>query len=384
MVLREEIRMHLRYVFFVAILVGPVAHACTYCDPANQKLQTFRQEARACKFVVIGTLTNPRLVGDSGFTDLSVDYVVKDDPALAKQKTLTLPRWTLIDAKKPPKMLVFFDVYEGKLDPFRGVTLRGTEMRSYLRGALELDDRDRVKSLLYYFRHLDSADPDVAADAFLEFAKATDQEVGAVGPKLEPAKLRRLLTDPKSPAERLGLFAFLLGACGTKSDADSLAAMANKSDERTAGALGGVLGGLIEIRPETGWKRAIEILEDAKRPYPDKLAVLGTLRFFQAYRPADYRKPVLAGMAAVVTQGDMADMAIEDLRRWKWWDLTNEVLAQFGKPTHAAPLVKNAILRYALCCPEPAAAAFVKEARASNPGWVREIEDSLAFERPRK
>src|SRR5262245_28638653 len=159
-------RMRCRHVLFVALLVGPLAHACTYCDPANQKLQTFRQEARNCKFVVIGSLTNPRLVGDMGVTDLTVEHVVKDDPALGKRKTLTLSRWMLVDPKKPPKLLVFFDVYEGKLDPFRGVTLRGTEMRSYLRGALELDDRDREKSLLYYFRHLDSGDPDVAADAF--------------------------------------------------------------------------------------------------------------------------------------------------------------------------------------------------------------------------
>jgi hypothetical protein len=375
-------RMQLRQALFVLVFATPIAHACTYCDPANQKLQTFRQEARNCKFVVIGSLTNPRLVGDSGFTDLTVEHVIKNDPALGNRTTLTLPRWTLIDPKKPPKMLVFFDVYEGKFDPFRGVTLRGTELRSYLRGALELDDRDRVKSLLYYFRHLESADPDVAGDAFLEFAKATDQEVGAVGPKLEPARLRKLLADPKTPAERLGLFAFLLGACGTKSDAETLAAMLNKTDERTSSAMGGILGGLIEIRPESGWKRANEILEDPKRSYQDKLAVLGTIRFFQAYRPTDYRKPVLAGMAAVIARGDLADMAIEDLRRWKWWDLTSDVLAQYGKPTHSAPLVKNAILRYALSCPEPKALAFVKELRATKPTWVREIEESLEFERP--
>jgi hypothetical protein len=124
------------------------------------------------------------------------------------------------------------------------------------------------------------------------------------------------------------------------------------------------------------------MLQDDKRPYQDKLAVLATLRFFQAYRPADYRKPILAGMAAVISRGDMADMAVEDLRRWKWWDLTPHVLAQYGQPTHAAPLVKNAILRYALTCPDADAAAFVKAVRAKEPALVREVEESLAFERP--
>jgi hypothetical protein len=374
--------MNCRAALLVVLGTYAGAQACSYCDPSNQKLQTFRQEARTSKFVVIGTLTNPRLVGDQGYTDLAIEHVLKDDPALGRRKTLTLSRWTPVDPKKPPRLLVFFDVYDGKLDPFRGVTLRGTGVADYLRGGLELDDRDRVASLLYYFRHLDSADPDVAADAFLEFAKATDREIGAVGPKLDPAKLRRLLADPKTPPERLGVLAFLLGACGTKADADTLAGLVAKGDERTSTALSGLLGGYIEMRPDDGFKRAIALLTDEKRPYQDKLAVLGTLRFFQAYKPAEFRKPILAGMAAVIGRGDMADMAIEDLRRWKWWDLTRHILAQYGKPTHAAPLVKNAILRYALTCPDADSAAFVKTLRASEPALVREVEESLEFERP--
>jgi hypothetical protein len=374
--------MSSRTVAFTILLCPTVSFACSICDPSSQKLQTFRQEARTSKFVVIGTLSNPRLVGDNGYTDLNVDQVVKDDPALGKQKTLTLPRWTPVDPKKPPRVMVFFDVYEGKLDPFRGVTLRGSGTADYVRGGLALDERDRVATLLYYFRYLDSTDPDVAADAFLEFAKATDQEIGAVGPKLDPAKLRKLLADAKTPPERLGVFAFLLGSCGTKADADTLATMVDKSDDRTAGALSGVLGGLIEMRPEVGWKRTVALIEDPKRPYQDKLAALGTLRFFHAYQPEQYRKPILAGMAAVVARGDMADMAIEDLRRWKWWDLTKHVVAQYNQPTHGAPLVKNAILRYALTCPDETAAAFIKTVAASEPALLREVQESLEFERP--
>jgi hypothetical protein len=374
--------MSRRAVCLLALLATPAAQACTYCDPSNLRLQTLRQEARTSKFVVAGTLANPRLVGDNGVTDLNVEQVPKDDPALGKRKTLTLPRWIPVDAKKPPRVLVFFDVYEGKLDPFRAATLRGAAVPDYLKAALALDDRDRVASLLFYFRHLDSPDPDVATDAFLEFAKATDQEIGAVGPKLDPAKIRKLMADPKTPPERLGLYAFLLGACGTKADADALSALIDRPDERAATALSGLLGGLIELRPEDGWKRAVAILEDPKRPYQDKLAALGTLRFFHAFRPAENRRPILAGMAAVVARGDMADMAVEDLRRWQWWDLTKLVLAQYGKSTHAAPLVKNAILRYALSCPAAEATAFVKAVEAADPAAVREVRESLEFERP--
>jgi hypothetical protein len=374
--------MDRRAAVLLALLACPTAHTCTYCDPNSQKLQTLRQEARTSKFVVAGVLSNPRLVGDNGITDLIVEDVVKDHPALDKRKPLTIPRWTRVDPKKPPHVLVFFDEYEGKLDPFRGVDLRGSGVPDYVRAGLALDERDRSALLMFYFRHLDSSDPDVAADAFLEFAKATDREVGAVGPKLDPAKLRRLLTDPKTPPERLGLFAFLLGACGTKADADTLAGLLTKSDDRTAAGLSGILGGLIELRPSDGWKAALALLEDDKRPYQDKLAALSTLRFFQAYKPDEYRKPILVGMAAVIARGDMADMAVEDLRRWKWWDLTRHVLAQFQKPGHSAPLVRNSIVRYALCCPDAEAAKFVSDLRRADPGLVRDVEQSLEFERP--
>jgi len=75
-------------------------------------------------------------------------------------------------------------------------------------------------------------------------------------------------------------------------------------------------------------------------------------------------------------------MAIEDLRRWQWWELTPTVLAQYGKPTHAAPLMKRAIVRYALCCPQPVAAEFVKARRLAEPQLVETVEESLEFEKP--
>ena len=190
--------MNCRVVFLV-LLSPALLRACSYCDPGALRLQSLRQEARSSAFVVIGTLSNPRLMGDRGATDLTVEQVVKDAPARGKQTTFVLPRWTPVDPKNPPRMLVFIDVYEGKFDPFRGVMLRGTGTLEYLRGALALDDRDPTAALLYYFRHLDSNDPDVAGDAFLEFAKASDREIGAVGPKLDPAKLRKILADPKTP-----------------------------------------------------------------------------------------------------------------------------------------------------------------------------------------
>ena len=376
-------RRHICLWLVVAVSLAPTtsALACTLCDPSNLKTQTFRQEARTSKIVAIGTLTNARLVGDNGYTDLVFDDVIKDDAARGKKHVITLPRWVPIDPKKPPQMLMFIDVYDGKIDPFRGVSVHGKGLGDYLRGALAIDDRDRMQALNYAFKHLDSADPEVAADAFLELGKASDREIGEVGPKLDPAKLRKLLADPKTQQERLGLFAFLLGASGTKGDAEMLSQMVDRTDDRTTAALGGILGGLIELRPEQGWQTVVNILNDPKRPFTQKLNALGTIRFFQASAAKTHRKSILAAAAVVVSQGDLSDMAVEDLRRWQWWELTDNILSQYDKKTHAAPLVRNAILRYAVTCPDPNATAFVASLRATDPVRIREIEESLSYER---
>jgi hypothetical protein len=80
-------------------------------------------------------------------------------------------------------------------------------------------------------------------------------------------------------------------------------------------------------------------------------------------------------------QGDIADMTIEDLRRWQYWDLTPQVLAQYGKESHNAPIMRRTIARYALCCPRPEAARFVADMRRQDPELVKDVQDQLEFEK---
>jgi hypothetical protein len=74
-------------------------------------------------------------------------------------------------------------------------------------------------------------------------------------------------------------------------------------------------------------------------------------------------------------------MAVEDLRRWQVWDLTSDVLTLYGKKGFDAPIVRQAILRYALSCPstDTAASAFVAERRKEDPNLVKDAEDALKF-----
>jgi hypothetical protein len=159
--------------------------------------------------------------------------------------------------------------------------------------------------------------------------------------------------------------------------------MIERPTERTKGALDGLLGGYISLRPAEGWDLAVAILADQKRSFAERLAVSRTLRFYHGWKPAESRPQVLRALAAMVADGGVADLAIEDLRHWQMWDLTDKVLAQYGKESHAAPITKRTIGRYALTCPLPQARLFVQELRRQDPAMVRELEEALQFEKQR-
>jgi hypothetical protein len=367
--------------------VPPAAPACTLCSGNPQTAVTVRLAAQQAKLVLYGTMSNPRLdpagaaAPGSGRTDFRIDQVLKSDPFLAGKHVIEVPRYVPVDPKTPARYVLFCDVYNGKLDPYRGMPAPSAETLAYVRGALALDPKNTVANLLFFFRYLDHADQDLANDAFIEFAKANDQEIGQVAARLAPDKVRRLLLDPKTPPERLGLCAFLLGACGGPRDAELLRGMLDRPSERVGKAYDGILGGYIQLQPRAGWDLAVAILADGRKPFPDRFAVLRTLRFYHAWKPEETRRDVLRGLGVLLDQGDIADMAVEDLRRWQMWDLTDRVLAQFGKQSHAAPIMRRAIVRYALSCPRPEAARFVAELRRQDADLVADVQESLEFEK---
>ncbi len=356
--------------------------ACTFCQGNPQTAATLRQDVGLSKLVLYGTLTSSRLDGTGGgTTEMAVERILKNDPFLTGKKTVILSRYVPVDPKAPPKYVVFCDIFKDKLDAFRGIPVKSPALADYLKGAIDLDPKDRPAALLYFFRYLDHAEQVIANDAYLEFAKATDQEVGQVARRLEPARLRKLIQDPATPANRLGLFAFLLGACGNDADAVFLTGLVKNPTERTLSALDGALGGYMQLRPREGWQLVQDILRDSKRPFSQRCAAIGTVRFYHQWKGKEIDREVLRAMSVLLDQGDIADMAIEDLRMWKLWDLTPSVLAQYGKKTHDAPIMRRTIVRYALCCPREDAARFVGQRRKQEPDLVKDVEETLEFEK---
>jgi hypothetical protein len=359
--------------------------ACTLCAGGTpQQISTLRQDVDQAKIVVYGVLKDAKQFGGgAGTVDLHIDRILKSDPFLGDKKVLTLPKYHPADPKNPPRFLIFCEVFKGKLDPYRGIPVQSDALVDYLRGVMGLDPKDRPAALLYFFRYLDSSDPEVANDAYLELAKASDQEIGQVARRIDPEKLRKLIRDPQTPAARLSLFCFLLGAGGADRDAEFLKGLIDKPSGRTAAALDGALAGYIQLRSREGWELVGSILKDSKRPLTERLLALGAVRFYHGWKGKDVEGDVLRALGGMLEDTSVADVAVEDLRRWKLWNHTDKVLALWTKQGFDAPVARRTVVRYALTCPAAETGRFLEQLRGSQDGkeLIKDVEESLQFEK---
>jgi len=377
------------FVGLALLLVSPVLaqlHACSLCQGMAQR-DTLGMEYERAQLVLFGPISNPRFANQagaapgSGSTDLRVDKVLKDTTGRGPWKDVVLPRYLpVLDAKNPPQLLFFCDVIKGRLDPYHGRTA-SPALLEYLQKTLPERGKSRVQALLAYAKYLDHADPAVADDAFHEFAKSKDEDVGRASKLLDRALVRRLMQKAKDDPDRLSLFAFLLGGCGDQHDAKSLRALLEPPSHNLARAMDGVLAGYIQLQPKEGWSLAYKMLGDRKQQFAVRFAAVRTLRFYHGWQPKESQSQVLHGLSLMIPDGEFADLAVEDLRQWRLWELTTSILAQYGKVSHAAPITKRSIVRYALCCPLPEAREFVERVRRSDPETVKDLEEYLQFER---
>ncbi len=368
----------------VAVLLlsaWPVA-ACSVCGPALLGKNTLREELTQSKAAVVGTLKNPKAnsSGTGGTTEFHFAKTLKTAAIVEKKAGVTVPQYFPVVGDTPPDYLFFFDEVNGQPTISGGVPSTAAVV-DYLTAAAKLDAKDAPARLAFYFKHLDAADPTVAADAFLEFAKAPDADILKAKAGFDADRLVKLLANPKTPDDRLGVFAALLGLCGEAKHVAVFAELLKEPlTERVRGSLGGVLAGLVLLEPKAGWKAVRTVLGDDKRPFEQRLSALGTVRFLQATR-SEAKADVLAACGGMLGSTDFADLVIEDLRRWGWWDLTAEVFAAWGQPAGEVREVKKAIVRYALTCPKADAKVFLDSARKADAKLVAQVEQSEKLKR---
>ncbi len=360
---------------------GP-ALACPFCSMQGQ---TLTGDVNQASMVLFGTLANARLNPNGGFgqgaTDLKIEEVLKKNAILGDKKVITLPRYVPTDNNKT-KFLIFCDVFQGKIDPYRGVPVKAdSDMVKYLKGALAVKDKDISTRLRFFFDYLDNSDLEISNDAYKEFANASYNDYHTMAKKLPADKIAKWLRDPETPSFRFGLYASMLGHCGTDKHAALLRKLLDDPEKRLNSGVDGMLAGYTMLKPKEGWSYIQGILKDPKKEFMLRYAALRAARFFHDSRPDVIdKKELVKGVCLLLDQSDVADLAIEDLRKWGCWDVADRVLGLANKKSHDVPIVQRAILRYALSCPDKKAAAFVTTMRQKNAEMVKDVEELLKLE----
>jgi hypothetical protein len=346
--------------------------------------QTLTSEVSQASMVLFGTLTNAQLAaGGQGTTDLKIEAIIKKNDILGDQKVVTLPRYVPPD-NSSTKFLIFCDVFKGKIDPYRGVPVKGnTDIVKYLQGAMKVKDKPIGERLRFFFDYLDNPDFEISNDAYKEFGNADYKDYKDMARNLPAAKIVKWLQDPDTPTFRYGLYASMLGHCGTTKDAAVLRKMLDDPDKRLNSGVDGILAGYTLLQPKEGWAYTRGLLKDAQKEFMLRYAALRAARFFWDSRPDVVdKKELVGGVGLLLDQSDIADLAIEDLRKWGRWDVLDRVLGLYGKKSHDIPIVRRAILRFALTCPDPKARAFVDDIRKKDSDMVNDVEELLKLENP--
>ncbi|MDW8244356.1 MAG: hypothetical protein RMJ88_14190 [Thermogemmata sp.] len=392
--------------------------ACTFCGDTLRSRATWRQQMAQAAWVFYGTLANPRYdpVREQGTTEFRVQEVLKGEAAVLPPGQLLLPVYLPVIGNATPREYVVLGQRRGQNWEVTGGFPANAATVEYLKKLLRLPAEDVTGRCAFFLQYLDHPEAAVALDAFVELGRTSDADLyrAALQGAFTPQRLRQLLQSSQLPDERRGVLAFLLGLCGeVPGDAEFLyhqwrrrtttnppvstentpAFMPSSGDSNAA--LSGLLTGLILLDPPLGWRQAEETLRATDSSFRQRWAVVETLRFLQSFRPPplptetdakkresagvrrDHRRDILRCCQLLIQQGDLADQTIEDLRRWGWWDLTAEILAHFEHPTHQAPIVRRAIVRYALTAPGPQAREFIERLRQREPELVRSVEQFL-------
>jgi hypothetical protein len=112
------------------------------------------------------------------------------------------------------------------------------------------------------------------------------------------------------------------------------------------------------------------------------------VRFLWDYRPDLVgKKERMAAVTDLLAQNDLADLAIEDLRKWEVWEIRDKVLGLYDKKSHDVPIIRRAILRYAIDLSnhkgkdrDEVAKKWVDKRRKENAEAVKDAEELLKFD----
>lgn len=355
---------------------------------------TWCAEFKNAEFVAIGWVIQTRQEAEQpGESVIYLEHVLRS-PALWRHRDHVIAdRYIPIQQDKPQPYLLFGEFRGGNIDFYRGEPVTSTvAVKDHVARLSAVAPNDLKKRIEVCLKSIASCVPEVAHDAFFELNAIPLADLLRHGRTLDPKVIRKLLDDPDASPMYRTMLLVLLAACGTNEDVRIMREAIEQIERQQPAAkanprlepLHHALIAYTTRSPKEGFAAIHRIVANAGSDnFMTRYEGLRALRHLHDHPVKEIEpKSVLDAMALMLDQGDMADLPIEELRRWGEWDLTGKVLSYYNRPSHEEKIVQRAIIRFALSAPadHALASAFVKARLVDSPDLVKDVQQALADE----
>ncbi|MBL8816899.1 MAG: hypothetical protein JNL58_12795 [Planctomyces sp.] len=204
--------------------------------------------------------------------------------------------------------------------------------------------------LPYFVQWLESDNPELAMDAWSEFARSQYEDVLTVRNLLDRQKLRTWIARPDTSPERLGLYGMLLGLCGNSEDKQFLKEQIGmpRPEKDFRYGIEGVIGGYLLLSGEEG----LTFLEETRLqpkgvPYTEHFAVMQAVQFMWSYESDVIDQSRLAkSLRYLLNQPQVRELAITNLSRWKDWEVAPLLAEMYDSSVADDERSREAILQF--------------------------------------
>ena len=390
----------------IGMLVGQARQvvACPFCSAVSL---TFAQEIAQSQTAVIARLVepppagslSPRAEGPPPQGKFAVVETIKAADLVAEAGhagTDGTPIETILLEEKPVGTLfLLMGIGPPKLVWSSPIPVSERAVQ-YLRKLSTLPEKGPDR-LAFFQQYLEDSDETLARDAYDEFAVAPYADVRGLADRMDPTQLLGWIENPKVQANRRRLYATMLGACGTKADAERIGAIlasqdlgAEKAEVRSG--LDALIACYVTLRGPEGLDLIDELFLDRggmdrgglnrggrEIPFTETYAAVMALRFLGEESQSVPRDRVLASLRLLLAEPKLADLVIADLARWQDWSVIDRLVELFEKAEADNIFVREPIVNYLRACPLPEAAAAIARLEKIDPEAVRRAATLAAF-----
>lgn len=373
----------------VSVVAGPRSWACPFCDAPTT---TLGEQLHSAQVAVMARWVSGEKPEGNDFAEGTSTYQVTRSAGVAKAD---FPPGTHFKVNRyrasgGDEELLFFASLNGEELQWGLPVLTSHECWDYLVNAPERN-KPHVERIPYYLASLEHGDPDIAMDAYGEFARIDYSDLKAVADQLPREKIREWLKSEETIPTRKGLYGLMLGLCGNSDDARMLGEIIRQQPEIPRMGIDGMMAGYLLLTRQEGldqlrkWK-----LDDPATPESELFSVMKALEFLWTYGQDKVdASQVRLMMRSFVDRPQFTSLAIINLARWQDWELIDRLVSGYGTEPFADAHVRQTIVRFLTAAEKNAgvvpiagqevdvkakAKAALETIRANDPRTVRYVE----------